>query len=126
MASITISDQSSSSTTSSLTLARISQHADMPATALLTPLLASSMTSDRPSPHSKNPNMNPARHFLPTAATTPSIETITDETSTDLGRNVVSFAIKKAVGPQSTQRKNGKNQRDGLKNGLRNASPRTL
>ena len=106
-------------------LAKISQHTDMPVTVLLTPFLASSTTSNRPSPHLKNPNTNPAKHFLPIDATTPSTETITDETNTDLGRNVVSFAIKRVVGPQSTQRKNGKNQRDGLRNVSRNASLRT-
>src|SRR6266480_4014441 len=126
MALITTSERTSSSTTNSLTLARISQHAAMLAIALLTPSLASSMTSDRLLPPSKNPNLNLTRHSSPIDVTTPSIAIIVNETNPDTGRNVVSSITEKVVGPQNIPGKNGKNQRDGSRNDSRNASLRIL
>src|SRR6266480_1967619 len=123
MASITICDQSNFSTTNSLMLARTSQHAAMPATAPPIPLPVSSMTFDRPSPHSKNPNANPAKRSSPIDATTPSITIATvNEANLNIGRNVALCATKKVVGLQNIQRKNEKSQRDGS----RSASIRTL
>src|SRR6266513_5872420 len=111
-----ISKQISSSTTNSLTLARTSQHAAMPATALLIPLPASLMTSNHPLPRTRNPVLNPAKRSSPINATTPLITIATvNEANLDIGRNVALCATEKVAGLQNIQRKNEKSKRDGLR-----------
>ena len=123
MGSIMIYDQSNSSTTNSLMLARIFQHAVMPATVPLTLFPVSLMTFDHLSPLSKNPNMNPVKHSLPIDVTISPTAKTANETNHDTGRNVVLSVTKKAAGLQNTQRKNRKIQRDDSRNDLRNDSP---
>jgi hypothetical protein len=60
--------------------------------------------------------MNPVKHSLPINVITSLIAKIANETNHDTGRNVVSSATKKAVGPQNIPRKNEKIQRDDLRN----------
>ena len=123
MASIPTCGQINSSTTNWLMLAKISQHVN---TLAITPpihFLASLMTFTHLSSHSKNLT-NPVKHSLLTAAIIPSIMITAIKANPDTGRNVVLSVIKKAVGPQNIPGKNGKNQRDGLRNDSRNASLR--
>src|SRR6266480_6758017 len=104
-----ISKQISSSIINSLTLARISQHAAIPATALLIPLPASLMTSDHLLPRTRNPVPNPAKRSSLINATTPLIMiTTVNEANLDIGRNVALYVIKKVVSLQNIQRKNEK------------------
>jgi len=95
-------EQNDSYITNSSMLARIFQHADMLVTALLTPFPVSSMTFDHPSPHTKNPNMNPVKYSLLIDVTISLTAKTANENNHDTGRNAVLSATKKAAGLRNT------------------------
>ena len=83
-------------------LARTSQHAAIPATALLIPLPASLMTSDHLLLRTRNPVLNPAKRSSLINATTPLITIATvNEANLNIGRNVALYTTKKVASLQN-------------------------